>query len=778
MPIIILGSKFAKIGICFPFRSLGSYFSPMPARIWRFSWPRSISSFRSLLEPSTFSALLIVPIFIDTLLKSSILAMICSVSENAGLDTDVKNVESKKLTMSKNLVIVESPTKARTVGQFLGKDYAIVASMGHVRDLPKGEFGVDVEHDFAPKYVIPKAKVKMVNQLVKMTEGVTHLYLATDPDREGEAIAWNLLEVVDSKSKTPPARRRVQRVVFHEITKDAVNDAFSHPREIDHNLVEAQQARRVLDRLVGYKLSPLLWKKVKSKLSAGRVQSVALRLVVEREREIESFKSEEYWIIDVEVSKKRGESFVATLQKVSSSKLEVKNKKQADDIVGDLKGANYSVASVVSKQVKKYPNPPFTTSTLQQRAANVLGFVPKRTMSVAQSLYENGLITYMRTDSVNLAPQAISQTRKFIEEKYGKEYLPEKARAYKVKSRLAQEAHEAIRPTNVTKIAIEGTPDEKKLYDLIWKRMIVCQMAEAVVDETAVDVLARGKKDYMLRANGQQIKFDGWYKVYHKAPITEQVLPNLVKDEPLDFKNINPQQKFTEPPPRYSEATLIRDLEKNGIGRPSTYAPTISTLYDRLYIERLENKKIGPTPVAKTTIEFLEKYFGDIIDYSFTAEMEDDLDRIALGKLEMPATMAKFWKPFERKVEKVMEEAQKMKVDVEETDEVCEKCTKPMVVRYGRFGKFLACSGFPECKNTKALVEDTGIVCPNDGGQVAMKRTKRGRPFWGCVNYPNCTFASWTKPETEGSNRTKEAIVPKVSEPAKADSDPTTHKAP
>lgn len=688
------------------------------------------------------------------------------------LDTDGKNVESKKLSikMSKSLVIVESPTKARTLGQFLGGDFQIIASMGHVRDLPKGEFGVDVEHDFEPKYVIPKAKVKMVNQLVKDTDGVTNLYLATDPDREGEAIAWNLLEVIDQKSKTPPVKRRVQRVVFHEITKDAVMDAFGHPRDIDQNLVEAQQARRVLDRLVGYKLSPLLWKKVKSKLSAGRVQSVALKLIVEKEREIEAFKSEEYWVIDVEVSKKAGESFVATLQKISAKKAEVKDKKTADEIVDDLKGAKYSIASVESKQVKKYPNPPFTTSTLQQRAANVLGFVPKRTMSVAQSLYENGLITYMRTDSVNLGVAAVAATRKFIEEKYGKEYLPEKPRVYKVKSRLAQEAHEAIRPTNVSKTSIDGSVDEKKLYDLIWKRMVVCQMAEAVVDETAVDVEAvkvqsqsAESKAYLLRANGQQIKFDGWYKVYQKAPITEQVLPSLVAQEPLDFKNINPQQKFTEPPSRYSEATLIRDLEKNGIGRPSTYAPTISTLYDRFYIERLENKKIGPTPIGKTTIEFLEKYFDDIIDYSFTAEMEDDLDKIAQGEKEMPETMKKFWGPFEKKVEKVMEEADKMKVEAEETDEVCEKCGKPMVVRYGRYGKFLACSGFPDCKNTKALNADTGIVCPNDGGQVVMKRTRRGRPFWGCANYPNCKFASWTKPGADETKTSKETGIHSVS---------------
>ncbi len=651
--------------------------------------------------------------------------------------------------MAKNFVIVESPTKARTLTQFLGKDYEIVASMGHVRDLPKGEFGVDVVHDFKPKYVIPKTKIKMVNQLVKSTDKAQNLYLATDPDREGEAIAWNLLEVINQKSKMPQARRNVQRVVFHEITKDAVLSAFAHPRKVDYDLVEAQQARRVLDRLVGYKLSPLLWKKVKSKLSAGRVQSVALRLVVEREREIEAFKSSEYWLIDVDLDSK-GNVFVANLLKVGTRKADVKNQKQASEIVADLKTATYKITGVETKDAKKYPNPPFTTSTLQQRAANLLGFVPKRTMSVAQSLYEKGLITYMRTDSVNLAPAVVATTRKFIEKTYGHEYLPEKPRAYKVKSKLAQEAHEAIRPTDVSKTSLVGaTPDEARLYDLIWKRMVVCQMAEAIVAETTVDIEAKGKQGYQLRASGQQVKFQGWYKVYEKLPIKEQILPILEKDEDLKFVNVNSQQKFTEPPARYGEATLIRDLEKHGIGRPSTYAPTISTLYDRLYIERLEGKKIGPTPIGKTTIEFLEKYFANIIDYSFTAEMEDDLDNIALGKQEMPPMMKKFWGPFEKQVEKVTEEAEKMKVEVEETDEVCDLCGKPMVVRYGRYGKFLACSGFPDCKNTKALIEDTGLVCPLDGGAVVAKRTKKGRTFWGCANYPKCTYASWTKPETK-----------------------------
>src|SRR3990170_7756607 len=566
----------------------------------------------------------------------------------------------------KNLVIVESPTKARTLSQFLGKDYQITASMGHVRDLPRGEFGVDVENSFAPKYVIPKEKIKSVNNLAREAAGADKLWLATDPDREGEAIAWNLLQVISVKGKVPTSPRlrgagkspNYSRVVFHEITKDAVMEAFEHPRKIDDDLVRAQQARRVLDRLVGYKLSPLLWKKVKSGLSAGRVQSVALRIVVDREREIEAFVPEEYWEILVEVSKVRevqkvqkvpeGNNFVAKLIQIDGQKADVKTKAEAERIVFDLEKAQYKVAEVKTKDAKKYPSPPFTTSTLQQVASTKFGFSPKKTMRVAQDLYEQGLITYMRTDSVNLAPQAVEAARKYIGEVYGTKYLPAQPRKYKVKSRLAQEAHEAIRPTNiqVTSDKLQVTnSDHKKLYDLVWKRMVACQMAEAVVAETVVDVTAtatgpvttfppasaqssesskpsqpsnsfalravgnptsRATRDfptYLLRATGQRVRFDGWYKVYEKPPIKEQLLPDLVKDENLDFIKVNSQQKFTEPPPRFTEATLIRELEKYGIGRPSTYAPTISTLYERIYIQRVDGRKIAPTPIGKAAVD-------------------------------------------------------------------------------------------------------------------------------------------------------------------------------
>lgn len=681
----------------------------------------------------------------------------------------------------KNLVIVESPTKARTLSQFLGKEYVITASMGHVRDLPRGEFGVDVEKNFEPKYVIPKEKIRAVNVLAKDAAGADHLWLATDPDREGEAIAWNLLQVIREKGKAK--NPKYERVVFHEITRDAVMDAFEHPRKIDEDLVNAQQGRRVLDRLVGYKLSPLLWKKVKSGLSAGRVQSVALRLVVDREREIEAFKPEEYWDIGVEVSKvkeslfsnsrkakvpKVSDDFLAKLVRIGEEKAEVGNGELASKIVEDLEKAKYKVLEVKSKETKKYPNPPFTTSTLQQAAASRMGFTPKRTMRIAQDLYESGYITYMRTDSVNLSPQAVSATRKYIEEKFGKNYLPASARHYKVRSRLAQEAHEAIRPTKITIESSQLTlrrnsgqavdsNDHRKIYDLIWKRTIVCQMAEAIVAETSVDVSAQTSNqkpvtsNYLLRANGQEVKFDGWYKVYEKPPTRDQLLPDLKDGEDLDLVKVNSEQKFTEPPSRYTEATLIRDLEKNDIGRPSTYAPTISTLYERAYIEKLEDKKIGPTPVAKTAVDFLVKYFPGIVDLKFTAKMEGDLDEIAQGKQDWVKTMDEFWGPFEKQVDKVGDEAEKMKVAVEETNVICDKCGKPMVIRYGRFGKFLACSGFPDCKNTKALTAPTGLICPDDGGEIVQKRTKKGRMFWGCANWPKCKYASWTKPENKGT---------------------------
>lgn len=659
-----------------------------------------------------------------------------------------------------NLVIVESPTKARTLSKFLGSKYQIEASMGHVRDLPKSDLGIDVDDNFEPKYIIPKAKTKAVNALKKLAKDAKTLWLATDPDREGEAIAWHLAAIFGKAG---------HRVVFHEITPEAIEEAFENPRTIDQKLVDAQQARRVLDRLVGYKLSPVLWKKVKSGLSAGRVQSVALRLIVEREKEITAFKPVEYWSIEAELQTATGpasNNFTAALIEKDGKKLAVKNEKEAKEHEANLQKAEYKVFKITKKEVRKHPAPPFTTSTLQQNASLRLGMTAKKTMMLAQFLYEHGLITYMRTDSVNLAPVALNQARSFIEQNFGKSYLPPKPRLYKTKSKLAQEAHEAIRPTNikttVEQLKTDGiTRDHIRLYELIWKRMLASQMNEAVYDHTTVDVAAG---PYLLRATGALIKFDGWLKLYGKVASKkdqeveedkelEQVLPELSEGEILKLLQLLPAQHFTEPPARFNEASLIKKLEELGIGRPSTYAPIISTILERYYIERKE-RKFFPTELGNAVIEFLLKNFSNIIDYDFTAQLEDELDEIAHGEREWKPTIAQFYKPFEEKIEKVEETADKVKIAVEKVDKQCPKCGKDLVVRFGRFGKFLACSGFPDCKHTEPLEEKLNIKCPDCGGDVVLRRTKKGRPFYGCSNYPNCKFASWNKPKGLENSKT------------------------
>lgn len=658
----------------------------------------------------------------------------------------------------KNLVIVESPTKARTLAKFLGVEYKIEASMGHVRDLPKSDIGVDIEHNFEPRYIIPKDKSKRINALKKTLGEAKTLWLATDPDREGEAIAWHLAQLVGGKPE-------IKRVVFHEITEDAIHEAFENPRHIDLRLVDAQQARRVLDRLVGYKLSPVLWKKVKSGLSAGRVQSVALRLIVEREKEVKAFVPVEYWSVEAELetSDQSLESrFKAQLMQLNGKKLEIKDKTEADNHVKALQEANYSVSEINKKEVRRYPLPPFTTSTLQQTASNKLGFTSKKTMMLAQNLYEHGFITYMRTDSVNLAPVALSAARELVKDLYSDRYLPAQARVFKTKSRGAQEAHEAIRPTNV-RVRGEGlmgvggmSGDHVRLYDLIWKRMMASQMSEAVLDQTSVNIKAG---EYGLRATGSVIKFDGWLRLYEvksqrskvKGEETEEddeeekILPELVEDISLNLIQLVPSQHFTEPPPRYTEASLIKKLEELGIGRPSTYAPTISTIQERFYIERVERKFV-PTDLGITVTDFLMEHFPDIIDYSFTAEMEEKLDEVAEGKLKWQPTISEFYKPFSQKVDATLETAQRVKLEVETVDEECPGCGKQLVVKHGKFGKFLACSGFPDCKFTKAYEEKIDVLCPKCGGDIIVKRTKKGRPFFGCSNYPKCDFASWNRP--------------------------------
>ncbi len=645
-----------------------------------------------------------------------------------------------------SLVIVESPTKARTLQKFLGDKYRIEASMGHIRDLPKSELGVDVEHNFEPQYVIPRDKRKRVNELKKMAENSKTLYLATDPDREGEAIAWHISELLSKVD--------VKRVVFHEITEEAIKKAFNEPRELDLKLVDAQQARRVLDRLVGYKLSPLLWVKVKKGSSAGRVQSVALRLIIEREREVQAFKVDEYWSIEAELE--AGEAkFLANLIEKMDNKLEVKNKEEADTHVKNLEKAAYIIEKINQKEVRRFPYPPFITSTLQQTSANRLGMSAKKTMMIAQALYEHGLITYMRTDSVNLSTLAIGQVRAYIENFIGKPYLPISPRIFKSKSKNAQEAHEAIRVTDV-RVKGEGlrekgglNRDHVRLYDLIWKRFVACQMSEAIMEQTAIDIKA---DDYLLRANGSVVKFEGWLKLYGKDAEEKdeknQLLPKLSENQPLNLVQLLPAQHFTEPPPRYNEASLIKKLEELGIGRPSTYAPILSTIQDRFYVERIERKFI-PTQLGFAVNDFIVQYFPNIVDYSFTAQMEDELDEIARGEREWKPTIAQFYQPFEKKLEETEKTAQRVKMEVEYAHKKCPECGKELIVRIGKFGKFFACSGFPECKHTESIEEKVNAICSDDGGEIVVRKTRRGKTFYGCKNWPVCKFASWTKPKSD-----------------------------
>lgn len=651
-----------------------------------------------------------------------------------------------------NLVIVESPTKARTLSRFLGQDYTIEASMGHVRDLPKSELGVDLEN-FEPRYIIPKDKRKRVNDLKKLASGTKELWLATDPDREGEAIAWHIEQLLDGKGQ------RIHRVEFHEITPEAIKEAFQHPREINLELVDAQQARRVLDRIVGYSLSPLLWKKIKRGLSAGRVQSVALRLIVEREREIEAFKPVEYWSIEARLQatgSKPQDEFSASLIEQDRKKLEIHSQTEANGHLKNLEKATYQVSKVLEKEVKRYPSPPFTTSTLQQTAGNRFRMTAKKTMMLAQNLYEAGLITYMRTDSVNMASVALSQIRQVIQDQYGSNYLPASARFYKSRVKNAQEAHEAIRPTDLKRTSLNQksfSRDHARLYDLIWKRAVVSQMNEAVFDSTTVDISTNN--NYGFRANGSVIKFDGWLKVYGVKELEEdgdengkkQVLPKLEDGQALDLEELLPNQHFTEPPPRYTEAALIKKLEELGIGRPSTYAPILSTIQERYYVER-EERKFKPSALGLAVNDFLLKYFPGVFDYKFTAQMEDKLDSVSRGEEDWHQAISEFYSPFKVTLDKT-EGVERVELKQEVVDKKCPECGKDLVIRYGRFGKFLACSGFPDCKHTEALEEKVAGKCPEDGGDIIVRKTKKGRIFYGCSNWPKCKYASWTRPKAE-----------------------------
>ena len=643
--------------------------------------------------------------------------------------------------------------------------------MGHVRDLPKAKLGVETDKDFEPTYVIPRAKRKTVENLKELLAKVKDIILATDPDREGEAIAWHISELaVGSKKHT----EKFKRIVFHEITKEAIAEALKSPRGIDLKLVDAQVARRVLDRLVGYKLSPLLWFKVKRGLSAGRVQSVAVRLIVEREREIDKFVPQEYWSIEAILKGQKAASsqqFESSLSQIDGKKAEVKNEKEASKIVGELenKENSWEVAKIDQKQSPRYPHPPFTTSTMTQTASYSLGFTSKKTMKLAQDLYEEGLISYHRTDSVNLASSAISSARKFIKEAFGEKYVPKTPRVYKTKSKLAQEAHEAIRPTNVgiskDKIHLPAgkvgvSNDHKKLYDLIWKRFTACQMAEAIYDQISLDIAVKNptsKINYLFRASGSSVIFDGWQKVYGRVDQEDKLLPILKVGDKLDLLNLAPNQHFTEPPARYTEATLIKTLEEEGIGRPSTYAPIISTILERHYVE-LEERKFKPTPLGIATNDFLVENFSDLISVPFTAKMEDQLDDIANGEQEWKPMIRDFYGPFEKHLESVSETAEKVKVFTIATGDKCPEGHN-LVIRYGRFGKFLACEKFPEHKFTKTIessefkakneeLERLKLKCPDSGHDVILKQTRRGKIFYGCGGYPKCKWMSWSLPQT------------------------------
>jgi DNA topoisomerase-1 len=643
------------------------------------------------------------------------------------------------------LVIVESPVKAKTIQKFLGSKYKIKSSFGHIRDLPKGDLGVDVENNFEPRYVIPTKARKTLSELKKEVKKADSTILATDEDREGEAIAWHLKEAL--KLENP------ERIVFHEITKTAIDQALKSPRKIDMSLVNAQQARRILDRIVGYKLSPFLWKKISKGLSAGRVQSVAVRLVVEREREIEKFIPIEYWSIEASLKKAETEFSASLIKKDNKpiDKLEIKNKDQADEILKDLNASDYIVESVEKKETKRYPAPPFTTSTLQQASWQKFKFSAKMTMSLAQKLYELGYITYHRTDSLNLSDTSLFSAKKFINETLGENYWAGKPVKYKIKKAGAQEAHEAIRPTYADKTPESLTDVDSrqlKLYTLIWQRFIACQMAPAIFNSITADINA---KNYTFRSNGQTLKFDGFLKVF-PSKFEEKTLPDLEKSDELDFVKLDSVQHFTEPPARFTEASLIKILEKFGIGRPSTYAPTLSTIQTRNYIEKNEQKRFVPTEIGTVVNDMLVKNFPEIVDIDFTAKMEKELDEVADGKDSWQKTCGDFWKPFSKNLEEKYEKVQKEDL-IQQTDKICPKCGAPMIERFGRFGKFYACSKFPECKHTESLENknnDLGIKCPKcKEGNIISKKTKKGKIFYGCNTFPKCDFALWDKPVNE-----------------------------
>ena len=665
------------------------------------------------------------------------------------------------------LVIVESPAKARTISRILGTDYVIKATLGHVRDLPRSELGIDITNDFAPRYVTIKKRKEVLGELKKSAKDASAVYLATDPDREGEAISWHLVEAIKlGKSKLP-----IHRVVFHEITKEAVEKAFHHPRSIDMNLVDAQQARRLLDRLVGYKLSPLLWRKVQRGLSAGRVQSAALRIIVDREREIQNFVRTEYWTIEAELAKKLPETqkveFRALLTSLADgAKLEIPNQQEADRIEEELRKADYAVKKVTVKEVARQPAPPFITSTLQQEAWRKLRFTAQRTMVIAQQLYEGitlgeegsvGLITYMRTDSTHVAAGAIAETRDFITNKYGARFVPPHPRSFVKRTKWAQEAHEAIRPTKIHRepdqLRSYLKPEQLRLYELIWKRMVASQMAAASLDITTVAINAKcpePQKEYLLRTTSSVVKFSGFITLYSEGKDEDGeeekaiALPELKVGDKLVLSALFPEQRFTQPPPRYTEATLIKALEQRGIGRPSTYAPIISTIQERGYVYK-ENGKLCPDEIGLVVNDILAQHFPKIVDLDFTAQLEEELDEIARGEKGWVPVLKDFYTPFEETLSQAADRIERVNL-AKPTEEICPDCGRPMVLKTGRFGKFLSCSGYPDCKKAMTFVVKTGVSCPQCGKELIERTTKKRRVFYGCSGFPQCKFAVNRKP--------------------------------
>lgn len=655
--------------------------------------------------------------------------------------------------MADYLVIVESPAKAKTIEKYLGKKFKVKASMGHIRDLPKSQMGVDTEHDFEPRYITIRGKGPILKELKQAAKKAKKVYLAADPDREGEAIAWHLANSLELDQS------QELRVVFNEITKDAVKESFKHPRKIDMDLVDAQQARRILDRLVGYNISPILWKKVKKGLSAGRVQSVALRLIIDREKEINNFKPEEYWTIDGNFKKGKQE-FQANFYGVDGKKKKLSNAEEVKEVMSRLKGKQFTVTDVTKKERYRNPAAPFTTSSLQQEAARKLNFRTRKTMMLAQQLYEGialgkqgtvGLITYMRTDSTRIADSAVAEANQHIIEKYGKEFTRSKKRTDK-KTKGAQDAHEAIRPTSALRSPSEMkdylSRDQYRLYKLIWERFIASQMAPAILDTMRVDLDNNGVQ---FRANGSKVKFAGFMKVYVESnddnkEEKENILPDLKKEDKVESQTLEQRQHFTQPPPRYTEARLVKTLEEIGIGRPSTYSPTLDTIQRRNYVS-LTNKRFIPTELGEIVNELIEDYFPEILDVKFTANMENELDEVEHGKVAWVKVIDEFYKHFEPNVERADKEMEKIEIKDEPAGIDCDICGSPMVYKMGKYGKFLACSNFPECRNTKPIVKEIGVTCPKCGeGHVIERKSKKKRIFYGCDRYPDCDYVSWDKP--------------------------------